>query len=148
MANAHLENRPSLSITRTCAASPEKVWRAWTDQEALKQWFGPDDGGPVLLAEVDVRVGGRYHIRFQTNDGQTHDVSGVYREVIPHEKLVFTWGWKSTPERESLVTVALRPSGAGTELRFLHERFVDVEARDQHEQGWTGSFAKLDLYLA
>ena len=114
----------------------------------MKKWFGPDDGGLVLLADVDVRIGGRYHIRFQTNDGQTHDVSGVYREVIRNEKLVFTWAWKSTPERESLVTVALRPSGAGTELRFLHERFFDEAARDGHQQGWQGAFAKLDRHLA
>ena len=52
-------------------------------------------------------------------DGEQHDVSGVYREIVPNEKLVFTWAWKSTPERESLVTVMFKPDGAGTMLTLI-----------------------------
>ena len=62
----------------------------------------------MLRAEADARVGGRYRIVMRTSDGEEHDVSGVYREVVPNEKLVFTWAWRSTPERESLVTVMLK----------------------------------------
>ena len=65
-------------------------------------------GAKSLRAEADVRVGGRYRIVVRTPDGEEHDVSGVYREVVPNEKLVFTWAWRSTPERESLVTIALK----------------------------------------
>ena len=57
-------------------------------------------------AETDVRVGGRYAIDFAHRDGEQHHVSGVYREVVPNQKLVFTWAWQTMPERESLVTVA------------------------------------------
>ena len=77
------------------------------------KWFGPDSG-PVEHAELDVRVGGGYSIGFRTEDGEQHYVSGVYREVVPNEKLVFTWSWRSTPERESLVTVLIKPDGAGS----------------------------------
>jgi uncharacterized protein YndB with AHSA1/START domain len=97
--------------------------------------------------ETDVRVGGRFHVVFSTLDGEQHDVSGVYREVQPGRKLVFTWAWKSMPERESLVTLMFRPSGSGTELTMLHEQFFDVVARDRHEYGWTGSLAKLEHFL-
>lgn len=142
------QERPSVNFSRHYNVSPEKVWRAWTDPEVLAKWFGPDPEGVVSLADMDVRVGGQYHIRFGVPGGEEHDVAGVYQEVVPHQKLVFSWAWKSTPERVSLVTVTLRPSGSGTELIFVHERFYDQAARDGHNVGWTGAFAKLDRLLA
>ena len=98
----------------------------------------------VTLAEMDVRVGGRYHIRFGVPGQETHNVSGTYLEVEPHRRLVFDWGWQSTPERVSRVTVTLRPLGDGTELVFVHEKFFDQAARDSHNEGWAGAFLKLD----
>lgn len=100
-----------------------------------------------MIADLDVREGGRYHIRFRTTDGEQHDVSGVYQEVVEHRRLSFSWAWKSTPERVSRVTIELRPVGSGTELDFVHDRFFDQAARDNHERGWTGTFAKLDALL-
>ncbi|HEX9451917.1 MAG TPA: SRPBCC domain-containing protein [Burkholderiales bacterium] len=143
---SQIQEKPSLSLTRIFPVAPEKVWRAWTEPQALKHWFGPDEG-EVSFAETDVRVGGRFHVIFSTLDGEQHDVSGVYREVLPHSKLVFTWAWKSTPERESLVTLSFRPSGEGTEFNMLHEQFFDVAARDRHAFGWAGSFTKLERFL-
>jgi uncharacterized protein YndB with AHSA1/START domain len=96
---------------------------------------------------MDVRVGGRYHIRFGVPGGEEHNVSGVYQEVVVNRKLVFSWAWQSTPERVSRVTVTLQPSGPGTELVFVHEQFFDQAARDRHNQGWAGAFAKLDRFL-
>ena len=95
--------KPSLTIKRRFNAPPEKVFAAWTDPEKVKRWMGPGEV-KVLRAESDPRAGGRYRWLMQAPDGEEHDVSGVYREFIPNEKLVFTWAWKSTPERESLVT--------------------------------------------
>jgi len=98
-------------------------------------------------AETDVRVGGRFRVVMHTAD-DTHDVSGVYREVVPDQKLVFTWAWRTTPERESLVTILLRPDGDGTLLTLIHEQFFDELARDRHGQGWTGALDKLEAYVA
>ena len=148
MANSTVNERPSLSLTRSYKAAPEKVWRAWTDPQALKEWFRPDAAFSTPLAEADVRVGGRFHIVMKNPKGEEFDVSGVYKEVVANRKLVFTWAWKGTPERESLVTVTLRPSGAGTELELKHEQFFDVEARDSHNQGWTGMLPLLERFLA
>jgi uncharacterized protein YndB with AHSA1/START domain len=97
----------------------------------------------VLHAETDARVGGRYRIVARSPDGEQHDVSGTYREVVPNEKLVFTWAWRSTPERESRVTVLLGADG-GTLLTLIHEQFFDEAARDRHEHGWNGSMDKLE----
>jgi uncharacterized protein YndB with AHSA1/START domain len=138
---------PSLSIRRKLKATPEKVFAAWTQPEALKRWFAPGDETVVLLAEADVRVGGRYRIVMRRPDGNEHRVGGVYKQVVPGRKLVFTWAWESTPERESLVTVKIEPIAGGCELTFTHEHFFDEAARDRHQQGWAVSLERLDSYL-
>ena len=148
MAQSTTQDRPSLNITRQYAVAPEKVWRAWTDPQALNRWFGPGEPGSVTRAELDVRTGGRYLIAFRTQDGEEHSVSGIYQEVVEHRKLSFTWAWRSTPYRVSLVTIELRPTDQGTELAFRHDQFFDQAARDNHERGWNLTFAKLDDFLA
>lgn len=137
----------SLTIEREYDASPEEVWQAWTDPQALTRWFGPGETTDVVQTNLDVRVGGSYRIAFITDDGERHDVSGIYREVQRPQKLVFSWAWRSTPERESLVTILITPAGAGTHLVFRHDQFFDQVARDNHERGWSGAFAKLDRVL-
>lgn len=139
--------KPSLALRRRLNAAPAKVFAAWTQPTQLARWFGP---GPtsVVEAEADPRVGGRFHVVFRTEDGETHDVSGVYREVKRDAKLVFTWRWISMPERESLVTVDIRPDGAGSVLTLTHEQFFDEPTRERHRVGWSGSFDKLELLLA
>jgi uncharacterized protein YndB with AHSA1/START domain len=145
---ADLAARPSLTIKRRLNASPEKIYAAWTDPKKIIHWFGPANIRPeTMRAEIDARAGGRFRFSFDNESGEYFEVSGVYREVIPNERLVFSWAWHSTPERESLVTVALKPDGAGTLLTFHHEQFFDAVARDNHERGWSELFAKLEKYL-
>jgi uncharacterized protein YndB with AHSA1/START domain len=139
--------KPSLTIKRRIGASPQKVYAAWTDPTQLARWWGPEQA-ETLSAELDARVGGRFRIVFRTPDGEQHDVSGSYREVVPDEKLVFTWMWRTMPERQSLVTVALEREGDGTLLTLLHEQFFDEAARDRHRSGWTGALDKLERYFA
>jgi len=144
---AAVKEKPSLTIVRKLKAAPEKVWRALTQPQALKQWMAPDDAFKISVAETDLRVGGRYHIVMKSPDGEEHDVSGVYREIVANKKLVYSWAWKSTPERESLVTFELRVQDGGTELTLKHEQFADEEARDKHQHGWTGCLARLEKFL-
>ena len=87
-------------------------------------------------------------IVFHTEDGEEHHVSGTYREVVPNEKLVFTWAWRSTPERESLVTILIKPEGGASLLTLIHEQFFDETARDRHAYGWNGSLDKLERLFA
>lgn len=146
--NAGTQEKPILDIERRYDAPPERVWQAWTDPQALSRWFGPGDDNSVTQADVDVRPGGRYSIAFRTPDGEEHRVCGTYEEVVKHRKLSFTWAWQSTPERVSFVTVTFDPDGNGTHMRFRHECFYDRAARDNHERGWTMTFAKLDRLIA
>jgi uncharacterized protein YndB with AHSA1/START domain len=102
----------------------------------------------TVRAEADLRVGGQYRIVMLTPAGEEHDVGGIYREVVPNEKLVYSWAWKSMPERESLVTVTFKGEGSGTLLTITHEQFFDETARDSHQGGWNGALVKLKKYLA
>ncbi len=158
MESTQLKENPFLALGRSYPVAPEKVWRAWTDPEAIKRWWTPGPGEPVSLAELDVRAGGRFRIVFGGPDGKAHEVTGVYREVVPPSstaagKLVFTWTWpNSTPERESVVTIVFKRAGtgakAGTELAFRHEQLFDEKVRDDHKRGWTGALDSLERYLA
>jgi len=143
-----LAERPSLTLNRSYPVPPEKVWRAWTDPQALKRWWGPGEADLVSVVDLDVRKDGKFRIVFGGPEGRAHEVQGVYREVVPHRKLVFTWTWpNSTPERESVITIELRAAGGGTEFVFRQEQFIDATVRDNHRRGWTGSFVKLDKFL-
>jgi uncharacterized protein YndB with AHSA1/START domain len=141
--------KPSLTLERRIEAPPGKVFQAWTDPKKLVQWFGPAETAQASVrAELDARPGGRFKVSFETGDGERHEVGGVFREVVRNSRLVFTWAWHSTPERESLVTVTLAEDGDGTLLTLHHERFFDEKARDGHRRGWTGTLEKLAHFFA
>lgn len=138
---------PSLTLVRRFKAPPANVYAAWTEPEQMLLWWGPD-AGPVLSAEADVHPGGRFRVVFRTLDGEQHECRGTYREVEPDRRLVFTWQWLSMPERESLVTVALRAVPDGTELTLTHAQFHDEKTRDSHRSGWNGALDKLEKLFA
>ncbi len=141
-------SRPSLTLKRRLNAPPEKVYAAWTNPQKMTRWFGPANAriGSVE-ADIDARIGGRFRISFSTDD-EYFEAGGVYREVVPNQKLVFSWAWHSTPERESQVTISLKPDGDGTLLTLHHEQFFDTAARDGHERGWAGMLDNLEKYIA
>ena len=140
--------KPSLTVKRHYPVPVERVFKAWTDPQALRQWFGPSDEGKILVSETDLKVGGRYRIVMQMPSGEQHRVGGVYREIVPNEKLVFTWAWESTPERESVVTVQMKSAGGGTDMTLTHEHFFDEAARDRHQHGWIGTLERLGRFLS
>jgi uncharacterized protein YndB with AHSA1/START domain len=102
----------------------------------------------VSVAEIDLRVGGRFRLVFGGPDGNEHEAAGVYRKVVPHRRLVFSWSWpRTTPERVSQVTILLRAEGGGTDMEFRHEQFFDETVRDNHRNGWSETFLKLESFL-
>jgi uncharacterized protein YndB with AHSA1/START domain len=138
--------KPSLTLKRRFAAPPGRVFAAWTQPDQISRWFGPA-GVTVTSAAFDPRVGGRFEVSATAPDGEIHRVGGVVREVVPDRRLVYTWAWQTTPERESLVTVEFKPDGEGTLLTLTHEQFFDETARNRHQFGWTGALDKLEAYL-
>src|SRR5689334_20662623 len=124
-------DKPSLTLRRRLHAPPALVYQAWTEPAQIMRWFGPA-GAEMLSANTDVRVGGCFHMAFRTPDGEEHNVSGIYREVIENARLVFTWAWRTMPERESVVTITLEQDRDATLLTLLHEQLFDEAARDGH----------------
>jgi uncharacterized protein YndB with AHSA1/START domain len=142
----------SLTLVRRIKARPSIVFTALTTAEGIRQWWGPD-AGPVLLAETDVRVGGRFRVRFRTLDGLEHESTGEYLEVSDSKRLVMTWEWTSggeSVERGALsqVTIDLRAIDLGTELTFTHSRLLSESSRESHEWGWRGALEKLERHVA
>jgi uncharacterized protein YndB with AHSA1/START domain len=136
---------PSVTIVRRIKAPPARIWAAITQADLMLRWWGPD-AGPTLSVVADVRPGGRFSVVFRLVNGDEHNPTGIYREVVPEKKLVFTWDLPGA-EPESLVTFRLEPFDGGTELTLTHEHLPDEEARDSHEQGWNGLLDKLPLFL-
>lgn len=139
----------TLTISRTIKASPDRVFDAWTQPEHMKRWAAPE-GVSVELAEVDLTVGGRYHIRMLSGEGVEYNAVGVYREVTRPSRLVYTWSWeeKEHDVGETLVTVDFKAQGESTEVVVVHEGFPAAEARDGHEQGWTACLDNIEKMFA
>ena len=133
--------QPVVRIVRRLPASPSEVFDAWIDVESLKQWMCPGTSR-VSAAELDPRVGGRFRIVMSDERGDTEH-TGEYRELRRPERLVFTWISKPTLDRETVVTIELRPVGKDTELTLTHERLPNDEARKSHQRGWASIAEKL-----
>jgi uncharacterized protein YndB with AHSA1/START domain len=139
----------TMKLFRTVPASRDAVWRAFTDRDCYVAWMAPN-GLKAERCELDVRSGGRYRLFFRTTDGEEKIVSGEFNEVIPNERLAFTWGWEKNGKRgtETNVTVELRDDDKGTKLKLTQSVFETLESRDEHVRGWEGSLGSLEEYLA
>ncbi|MGZ3376427.1 MAG: SRPBCC family protein [Phenylobacterium sp.] len=139
----------SLTLVRRIAARPSVVFDLMTTAEGIARWWGPDDG-PVLIAESDPRVGGRYRVRFRMLDGSEHESRGEFLEVRPPERVAMTWRWQGDEDEggDSRVEIDLRAiDGGGTELTFTHSRLASEATRESHEGGWGGALDKLERYV-
>ena len=152
------EQNLKLQLTRVFDAPRELVFKAWTDANQLKQWFGAAgcDGSSLQSVKVDARVGGKYRLQMRRADGEFFTTVGVYREVKPPERLVFTWQFEKdgsgdeygeVEPPEMLVTLEFKARGKQTELILTHEKFASVESRDRHEQGWTRCLDSLAKFV-
>lgn len=139
----------SLTLTRLFDAPPEKLYDAFTSQQAIQHWFGPE-GFTIPRADVDARIGGRYRYEMHSPTGWVHIVVGEFRELVPYEKIAFTWSWLGNGEQgpDTLVTVRFTDRGGRTELTLEQTGFESGEARDSHQGGWTSSFESLERMLA
>ncbi len=137
----------SLTLVRRIAARPSIVFDALTTPEGIARWWGPD-GGPVLLAKTDLRVGGRFRVRFRMLDGSEHESSGEYLEVVRPERLAMSSRWMGGEDPgELLIEIDLRAIAEGAELTFTHSRLRDEETRRSHEAGWSGALDKLERHF-
>lgn len=139
-ADAVMTSETGLHIERSFDASPEEVFDAWTSPEVLKRWWAVHPDGSTPVAEVDLRVGGRYRLSMEGPDGERHTVGGEYREVERPSRLAYTWQWEldsGDPGHISSVTVEFIGRGDHTDVVLEHTGLPDAESRDRHAQGWS-----------
>ena len=143
-----------LEVSKVIRASRDRVWEAWTTPEVMRQWFGPE-GKKAIETTLDLRVGGSYRIAMEScqegaEPGRISVATGVYREIVPKDRVSFTWNGNWSPDEESLLTVTLRDAEVGvggTEVTIRHERFLTTASMSGHEAGWVRSLGKLAVFL-
>lgn len=151
--------KQELIITRIFDAPRDKVWKAWTDPEHFKKWWGPKTfTAPVI--KIDLRVGGVYHWCMRSPDGQEFWSTGTYREIVPIERIVYTdsfadaegnkvpashYGMSGDWPLELPVTVTFEEQEGKTKLTLKHSGIDGLNATDRGnmQQGWNESFDKL-----
>jgi len=139
---------PALVLRRVFRVSKKRLFEAWTNPVEIKKWWQLGEGWTVTSANVNLRVGGKFHIAAKSDQGAYHAVTGTFREIVPEERLVYTWvveDAKAGPE-ESLVIVEFREQDGNTELTLNHE-FLRKRARLPVEGGWVQVLQGLRNFL-
>jgi uncharacterized protein YndB with AHSA1/START domain len=139
-----------LKIERVFAAPRDLIFKAWTEPEHMMKWFGPR-GFKSTVEKHDLRPGGQYRIHMLGPDGD-HWSQGVYREIVPPERLVMEGSWADAQGNltrpVTILTLTFEAQGEKTKLRLHQTGFESVTARDMHNTGWNSSFDCLAEYLA
>jgi uncharacterized protein YndB with AHSA1/START domain len=134
-----------LMFSRILDASPDRVWRLWTDERLLRQWLCPSDCQQFDGA-FNVRVGGPYRFTLQCK-GKEYTAYGSYLEVSPIHRLAFTQQWESPNSPETRCTITLIPVDGKTELHFHQSGLLTEESVHSHERGWALILDHLGAFL-
>jgi uncharacterized protein YndB with AHSA1/START domain len=125
-------------LRRTIAATPDRIFHAWTDADELAHWMSPVGHAD---AEVDLRVGGRLLVTM-IGEGQRIEHHGEFLEIDAPRRLVFTWQSSHTGGVATRVTLDLAAIERGTELTLRHE-LLTPEAARSHASGWSSMLDRL-----
>ncbi|NJM84124.1 MAG: SRPBCC domain-containing protein [Tabrizicola sp.] len=134
----------SLTLRRTINASPEAVYAAWLDPATITRFMAGGNDQKVTEARTDPRVGGDFRIVMTSDKDIAHQ--GIYRELVPHSLIRFTWDSPYSPA-DSEVTIRLSPVAEGTEITLTQVKFLSEAAREGHQGGWTRILERLATAL-
>jgi uncharacterized protein YndB with AHSA1/START domain len=142
------ENNPTIQVSKSFDISKEKLYKAWTEPEELKQWWKPMDK-QLTKVENEITEGGTVRYQFEDN----LQVRGEYKEVTPGEKLVYSWIWEVPEESlhkgEYLLTVSFKDDGdGGSSLDISQQNIMEEHAVKPHQTGWDEALEDLKNYLA
>lgn len=149
-------------IERAFAAGTGEVWKAWSEPERMRAWWGPE-GFSAPVCTMDFRVGGRIHFCMRSPEGRDSWACGTYLEIVEGESFVCTdsfadeegnvvpassYGLPASFPLELRIRLSLAKDGRGTRMRLIHEGFADPIMAEATEESWSQSFDKLERYLA
>lgn len=133
-----------LALDRHFDATPAFTFALWSNPSLLATWWGPE-GHHLSTCEVDLRPGGNWRFNME-RDGQPHWINGTYHEVIPDQRLMFSYRF---PEfsAQSIISLTFAAEGQGTRMHFLQTGFPDEDNWRGHQGGWLSSFTILEDLL-
>ncbi len=136
--------KPMLVIKKELDASTADVFAAWCKPELLMNWSFPFQDWKSTTKN-DFKIGGEYTHIVTDVDGALHTHSGKYLDIIPNQKIVFTWNVVNM--QDTLVTVLFQNKNGKTEITLTHENFPDSELRTRYLESWNGCLENLEKFL-
>lgn len=141
-----IEQTVGFTMIRELDASAEELWSYWTDPAEASTWWHPK--GVSTLEEtvkIDPRVGGRYeYVMVDDQTGERYPTGGVFLEVVPHERLAFTWGRPDDPPEDSpVITVTFEPLGGRRTRMTFDLRGIPGSPGDSVHDGWAEALDNL-----
>ena len=136
-----------IDMTVHIERSPAEVFSAWASAESLASWFAPM-AEQLPDVSMDFVIGGQYSIVMPLPDGSVHTTKGMFRVIVPNERIIMTWQCDAFTDPESLVDVTFTPSGGGTDVHLVHQSFESAETCEAHSGGWQACLGQLAVWLA
>jgi uncharacterized protein YndB with AHSA1/START domain len=124
-----LPSDTEIAGSRVLDAPPDLVFKAYTDPTVIPQWWGPSRY-TTTVDKLDLRPGGAWRFVQRAADGGEHSFSGVFREVVPSKRLVFTFNYEAMPGHEAVETVTLEAVEGGKTRVTDNMRFQNRQDRD------------------
>ena len=138
-----------LVISRTFDAPAALVFAMWARPEHMRRWMGPHDF-ECREAAMDFRVGGAYRVMIASAEHGEQWFGGVYRQIEPNRRLVFTFAWDNDGPSagvEMLISIVFEERDGKTVQTFHQTGFLNADRRDSHFGGWSGAFHKQQTYV-
>ena len=137
-------SKNTVRLHRVLRATPERIYRAFLDPEAMVKWL-PPNGFTGKVHHLDAKVGGTYKMSFKNfTSGHGHSFGGEYLELVPNERIVHTDKFDDPNlPGEMKVTISLKPVSVGTELNIIQEGIPDVIPLEACYLGWQESLTLL-----
>jgi uncharacterized protein YndB with AHSA1/START domain len=140
-----MKSIPTIHISRTIPFSVDKVFEAWTSPNLLNEWFNRENA-TLGKAQCEPKIGKSFRMDHQMDSGDVVQHTGEYLEIIPNEKLVFTWT-SDFCENKSVVTVLFKKQGSATLIDLTHDGLITDDAREGHTGGWEACLKSLEKVL-
>jgi uncharacterized protein YndB with AHSA1/START domain len=142
----------SIVISKRFPVSPDLVYKAWTEESALKEWWKPM-GKTLVSVENNIEEGGKIEYLFEDDDNPSGKLTihGTYQTAIPESKLVYSWNWEldsiAVENANYTLTVEFSEQGEETELKIEQKREKELEGVQPHKEGWDEALESLGQYL-
>lgn len=136
-----------IDLTIYIERPPAEVYSAWASAKSLASWFAPM-AEQVPDVAMEFIIGGNYSIVMPLPDGSVHTTKGIFRVIVPNERIVMTWHCDAFTDPDSIVDVSFTPKGNGTEVHLIHQTFASAETCEAHSGGWQACLGQLARWLA